>query len=51
MKNNNYVIVYLLGRVYQAVKMMTLPGNKKSKENQKKKKKGKNIIDSGNVLG
>ena len=31
--------------------MMTLPGNKKSKENQKKKKKGKNIIDSGNVLG
>ena len=46
-----YVIVNLLGRVYQAVKMMTLPGNKKPKENQKRKKKGKNIIDSGNVLG
>ena len=46
-----YVIVNLLGRVYQAVKMMTLPGNKKSKENQKRKKTGKkNIIDSGNVL-
>ena len=46
-----YVIVNLLGRVYQAVKMMTLPGNKKPKENQKRKKKGKNIIVSGNVLG
>ena len=32
-----YVIVNLLGRVYQAVKMMTLPGNKKPKENQKRK--------------
>ena len=46
-----YVIVNLLGRVYQAVKMMILPRNKKSKENQKKKKKGKNVINSGNVLG
>ena len=45
-----YVIVNLLGRVYQAVKMMKLPGNKKPKENQKRKKKGKNIIVSGNVL-
>ena len=46
-----YVIINLLGRVYQAVKMMTLPGNKKSKENHKRKKTGKkNIIDSGNVL-
>ena len=32
--------------------MMTLPEKKKKpKENQKRKKKGKNIIDSGNVLG
>ena len=45
------IIVNLLGMVYQAVKMMTLPGNKKPKEDQKKKKKGKNIIVSGNVLG
>ena len=41
----------MLGRVYQAVKMMTLsPGKQKTKKNQKKKK-GKNIIDSVNVLG
>ena len=32
--------------------MMTLPpGKQKTKKNQKKKKKGQNIINSGNVLG
>ena len=42
----------MLGRVYQTVKMMTLPpGKQKTKKNQKKKKKGQNIINSGNVLG
>ena len=42
----------MLCRVYQEVKIMTLPEKKKKpKENQKRKKKGKNIIDSGNVLG
>ena len=32
--------------------MMTLPpGKQKTKKNQKKEKKGQNIINSGNVLG
>ena len=37
----------MLGRVYDD----DIAWKQKPKENQKRKKKGKNIIDSGNVLG
>ena len=46
-----YVIVYLLGRVYQVVKMMTLPENKNQKKIRRRRRKEKTFIDSGNVLG
>ena len=39
-------------RIYQAVKMMTLPENKKQiKSKSEEEEERINIIDSGNVLG
>ena len=39
-----YVIVNLLGRVYQAVKMMTLPGNKNQKKIRRRRRKEKTLL-------
>ena len=39
-----YVIVNLLGRVYQAVKVMTLPGNKKQKKIRRRRGKEKTFL-------
>ena len=39
-----YVIVNLLGGVYQAVKMMTLPGNKNQKKIRRRRRKEKTLL-------
>ena len=39
-----YVIVYLLGRVYQVVKIMTLPRNKNQKKIRRGRRKEKNFL-------
>ena len=47
----NKNMLLLICRVYQAVKMMTLPENKNQKKIRRGRRKEKKFIDSGNVLG